>query len=294
MDNLKHLFEAYSTIGIKTDVYNMSLSGFIKFTVDAEIISQREFSNNSNIQSNYNSNVNIEDNKNNNISNNLNLINNRKEIMSKNKSERSLAIEDKGNKDRLGKSNKIRFNSIESENPDKLKSLENNNSLNDGNMNSFSIKNTNNNLNNNSEISNKNKIFKSDITVIFHYLCGLQNFDTSSKIKNHFDKNPGYNPNFENSQKGPMLDSKNILKADKNVKPLKMNFSLFLKSFELISNKLYKDLPPAQALELFFDINLNNLLKNKLEGNSLKKNYLDILNNMRREDIVIKINISRY
>lgn len=244
----------------------MSLSGFIKFSVEAELISQREFISNHNVT-----------NQNNTVNNN---ISNYGEI----KSEKNFGILNKAQtaKNPL-KSKTQRSCSFDSENQQKDKSI-NNNSINQGNLNSFSVRNTN---NANTEIFGGNKLFKNDVSMIFYYLCGMQNFDVSKKIRNHFDKNSGYNPHFENSQKGPSLDSKNLLKADKDVKPLKMNFVLFLKSFELIANRIYKDYSEAQALEMLFDMNLIGLLKNKIEGNSLKKNYLDILNNLRRDDIVI-------
>ena len=105
-------------------------------------------------------------------------------------------------------------------------------------------------------------------------------------MKNQFDKNKGYNSNFDNSSKGPVLENRNLLKADKELKPLKMNFFLFLKSFDLISNRIYKEYSSDQAIELFFEHNINLLINKKFEVSSTKKNNLDILNQMRREEIV--------
>ena len=243
MENLKHIFEAYSTIGFKTDFYNMTLSGFIKFASEAEIIQQREINNKkasgvpkspvinrinytshkenklSKLNEDYNYNVNYNTNyKKNNFNNNI-LGNLESEALQR--------------KIYFGKSDeKKRSESFNSEDQKEKETISNNNNdsisqgeINNSNINDNSLNNAN--LNNNADNSDC-RIPKSDLSVIYFYLCGLQNFDSSKRIRNHFDKNSGYNPNFENSLKGPCLDSKNLLKADKDLKPLKMNFRLFL------------------------------------------------------------------
>ena len=49
LDNLKDIFEHYATIGIKTDIYNMGLSGFLKFSQDCDILINYEQNENNNL-----------------------------------------------------------------------------------------------------------------------------------------------------------------------------------------------------------------------------------------------------
>lgn len=300
MDDLKHLFEAYSTIGFKTDIYNMSLSGFIKFGAEADVILKKEFTirdsglniskctgvgiNKIDYASHFQTNkLKLNEVNEDKISVDYNTINYENENNNDNDKNKFIeSLRDSERKNSGKTSNRKRTASFDSEAVNEKQAItSNDNSIIKADM----INNTN--ININGINTKENKIFKSDFNMIYFYLCGLQNFDASKKIRNQFDKNAGYNPNFENSLKGPSLDNKNLMKADKDLKPLKMNFTLFVKSFELIATKVYKEIDEAQALEMFFDQNLSQLLKKKkIEGNSSKQNYLAVLNDLRRDDIV--------
>lgn len=231
LEKFKHIFDFYSTIGFKSDAFNMTISGFFKFASDAEAISPKEFGeyfSNQEKDLNFNS--------------TLNLMKNHKEE----------SFDKKENED------KDMYNTSVHQ-TEKLKT----------------------------GFSKLTKIPKSDLSLIFHNLCGVKNFNNSQKIKSQFDKNKGFNSNFESSFKGKSLDSKNLNKADDELKQLKMNFGLFLKSFEVIALKIYKGFSPSEALEIFIERNIQSILK----GNtllSLKKQYEDILSDLRREDIVRK------
>lgn len=255
LENLKRIFEYYSSIGIKTDVYNIGLSGFLKFALDINIISKKEFD--SPVKQ-YNK-------------------TSKKELaFTENQSEKNLIILQQVRRNSL---NKLKGSgSFDSENQREF--YNSNNTINQVN----SLAGGNHNLDN----LNIKKLLKSDVSLIFHYLSGMKNFDYSKKFKNQFDKNSGYNPEFENSQKGPFYDSKTIMQTDKDLKVMKINFPLFLKSFELFSTKIYKNLNPSEALETFFDTTMRNFL-NKRDDNTFsnKNTYLLSLNNLRRNEIVI-------
>ncbi len=271
----------------------MSLSGFHKFAAEAQIIQLIEINQSSSLfvhkspgkyrfgDSSHKENKRrkLQEELDNYNSNYKNIKNNRNNIL-----RNSNAEEQRKNSPIKSYTRKRSSRSIDSEAQNEKQTIPNNFSINQVDLNNSNAYNSNAYINN----INNNKIQKSDVSVVFFYLCGLQNFDSSKQIRNHFDKNYGYNPNFENSLKGPSLDSKNLMKADKDLKPLKMNFALFLKSLGMLADRVYKDNPRAQALEMFFDSNLSWLFKKKnSEGTTLKKSYQEILMNMRRDDIVI-------
>jgi hypothetical protein len=134
------------------------------------------------------------------------------------------------------------------------------------------------------------KIIESDISLIFLNLTGSKNFDNSEKIKNQFNKNKGYSqnieeclatPNFNKTEFGRKLSSKSII-------PMKLNFNLFLKSFESVAQKLYPEVPLDEAICLFFDNNLQDIIREHSDQNfiTVKKNLLEALSYLKREEIV--------
>ena len=106
-------------------------------------------------------------------------------------------------------------------------------------------------------ISNNNlkegKIIESDATLMFTLLTGNKNFDNSVNNKNQFNKNKGFSMDFNESSKGTTLDQKQILISSKSNIPFKMDFNLFLKSFEVISSKLYPDRCLDESVLLFIE-----------------------------------------
>jgi hypothetical protein len=259
----------------------MTISGFFKFANDLDILSDKEcglnvnitglnFYNNNNTKNNIKK-IFYSDNSNFNSNNNNNYCSNK---------EKDIDYTSTLNLLRMGKDEILKeennfdnFNENENENFNEKKRQ-------------FTEIDYNNNNNNNNNNSNFNKITKSELSLIFHNLSGVKNFDISSRIKSQFDKNKGYNTNFENTFKGKSLESKNLNKADYELKALKMNFTLFMKSFEFIASKIYKDYYILEALDLFFDNNIQKILKSKNTSLSLKKYYEEILGKLRREDIV--------
>ncbi len=95
------------------------------------------------------------------------------------------------------------------------------------------------------------KLFESDINIIYLHLTGPKNFDNSLQIKNHFNKNYGFTGNFEgNLTKAIVIDKKENTPSDNPSN--KLNFLLFLKSFEFIAMKIFPELKLDDAVEKFF------------------------------------------
>ena len=86
------------------------------------------------------------------------------------------------------------------------------------------------------------KISIGEASVIFHSLTNSKNFPIyTESVKLQFDKNSGFDLNVGDSlSRGKIFDKKLFLENQQNV-PGKMDFMLFIKSFELIATKLYPD-----------------------------------------------------
>ena len=261
----------------------MTISGFFKFANDLNILSDKESGLNRtvgkdtgigtgtgfNFYNNKNKNSNTNINNNFNYNDDYNCSSNKERVLNLLKKGTVKLLKDKNNQEKENKENKDN-----KENNQKLQVTE------------IDYNSNNENYNSNNNNINLTKIPKSEISLIFHNLSGVKNFDISNRIKSQFDKNKGYNTNFENSFKGKSLESKNLNNADNELKPLKMNFILFMKSFELISSKIYKEFNIEEALYIFIDNNIQNILKSKKTSLSLKKYYEEKIGDLRREDIV--------
>ena len=105
----------------------------------------------------------------------------------------------------------------------------------------------------NANKKNFDKISESDASIVFFSLTGSKNFNNKN-IQNQFDKNYGFNFKFgNNNYNTSSFDKKNDLQNQLNV-PSKLDFLLFLKSFEIISAKLYPNKTLNEAyLELFLN-----------------------------------------
>jgi hypothetical protein len=81
-----------------------------------------------------------------------------------------------------------------------------------------------------------------EASVIFHSLTNSKNFPIyTESIKLQFDRNSGIDLNVgDNLSKTRIFDKKFFLESQQNV-PGKMDFMLFIKSFELIATKLFPD-----------------------------------------------------
>lgn len=235
LDNLKDIFESYAIIGDKFDYYNLSISGYIKFLTDCELIFENQSAQIKNELSRINSLAYMD------LSNNY----------SPKASERQSRIEDYLLRAKSSLSRKI-------------------------------------------ENIPKGKLNKNDIYIIFNYICGSRNFDKSEKIKTYFDKNPGSIKDIKNCHFVPDLSEKSILKSSREVQVSKMNFTLFLKSFELLAKKIYWQASIEEAIGKFIDIDIAPLINNKSKNKTLKKSIIEKLLSLRADEIVTLLLINLF
>ena len=97
------------------------------------------------------------------------------------------------------------------------------------------------------------KIKESDVGIIFNEITGYKNFNSSNRTKGSFDKNSGYALHFEDGFRGLKFDKFNTQQSTKTNIPFRMDFNLFLKSFEIIANKLYPNMNTDDALTTFLE-----------------------------------------
>lgn len=88
----------------------------------------------------------------------------------------------------------------------------------------------------------KGRLIESEAFCIFCSLTGHQNFDNSIKIKNHFNLNKGFTHKLGETIINNSMSQSKLLTTRKSNVPMKMDFNLFIKSFETISKKIYPKL----------------------------------------------------
>ena len=89
------------------------------------------------------------------------------------------------------------------------------------------------------------RLIESEAFCIFCTLAGYQNFDNSTKIKNHFNQNKGFAPKLGEVTKDFKMTNSKLLTTSKSNVPMKMDFNLFIKSFEILGKKLF----PTRSLD---------------------------------------------
>lgn len=99
----------------------------------------------------------------------------------------------------------------------------------------------------------KGKMIDSEALCIFCSLTGIKNFDTSSKYKNHFDRNRGFTPGIGESGRITNIEKSSSLTSVKSNIPMRMDFNIFIKSFEVISSKLYPEKNLDEAMLYFLE-----------------------------------------
>jgi hypothetical protein len=122
------------------------------------------------------------------------------------------------------------------------------------------------------------KISIGEASVIFHSLTNSKNFPIyTESIKLQFDKNSGIDLNVGDSvSKARIFDKKLFLENQQNV-PGKMDFMLFIKSFELIASKLYPNETLNDAVLLLLNKKIfpilpdNNIINSNEMTNALAK-----------------------
>lgn len=130
------------------------------------------------------------------------------------------------------------------------------------------------------------RLIDNDASIIFHNLCGSKNFNNSEKIKNQFTHNKGFTPNIEECVMTKTFDQYYSKNATKNPIPFKMNFFLFLKSFEQIARKLHPDLSLDEALINFIDHDIENIIRERSQTTTIKKDLMEALSYVKKNEIV--------
>ena len=105
------------------------------------------------------------------------------------------------------------------------------------------------------------RILESELSIMFQNLTGVKNFDIpDEKAFNHTNKT--FNKMYDKTNKNPILGKSSCLQTTHGANYSKMDFKLFVKSFEVIAKKLYK----CSSLDKSVMSLLNNVnsLTNKL------------------------------
>ena len=137
-------------------------------------------------------------------------------------------------------------------------------------------------VNANAEICQKISI--GEASVIFHTLTNAKNFPIyTDSIKLQFDKNSGFDLNIgDNLSKARIFDKKLFLENQQNV-PGKMDFMLFIKSFELIASKIYPDETLNNAVSLILKNKIFSILPRENITNS--EEVINALEKLQNKDI---------
>ena len=123
-----------------------------------------------------------------------------------------------------------------------------------------------------------------EAAAIFNSLTNSKNFQVyTESIKSQFDKNSGINVNCgDNLSKTRNFDKKLFLENQQNV-PGKMDFMLFIKSFELIAAKLYPEETLNIAVKQVLERKIFPILpKNKIIN---KKKLNEVMNKLQNKII---------
>ena len=130
------------------------------------------------------------------------------------------------------------------------------------------------------------KIHEKDVPAFFYSLTGVKNFDNSGKIKAQFDKNPGYSSNFVVSKSNVKIEKDNLINSSSKSVPLKMDFNLFVKSFENLSKRIYRDKNIDEAFLWFLENDIKKAIA-KHDNKEIDKTFLtELLKSLRREDVI--------
>ena len=138
-------------------------------------------------------------------------------------------------------------------------------------------------VNANAELCQKLSI--GEASVIFYSLTNSKNFPIyTESTKLQFDKNSGIDLNVGDSiSRGKFFDKKLFLENQQNV-PGKMDFLLFIKSFELIASKIYPDETLNDAVLLLLNKKIFPILP---ENNIINSNEIvDAMEKLKNKDII--------
>ena len=136
------------------------------------------------------------------------------------------------------------------------------------------------------------KLTKNDIYIMFNDICGIKNFDFSKSIRYQFKDNSSNIIDFSECKNYVNLSDRKYSNS-KDVKIQRLNFSLFIKSFEYLAKKIYPDLSNESSFIKFFQDYIINFIRKKSQF-SLKKKIISSFEKLKTDDIVMKNNINKY
>lgn len=139
------------------------------------------------------------------------------------------------------------------------------------------------------------KLSETEISIIFSQICAVNTSNTNSDkyataniSKN--DKSNTFKSNLQSfnkiSKNTHKFEKSNCISIQNKPSSNKMNFPLFLKSFEVIALKLHPSDTLDDALIYFFDIDIVNIIKERAENTTSKQNILEVLKYLKRDEIV--------
>jgi len=96
------------------------------------------------------------------------------------------------------------------------------------------------------------KLTDSEVSIIYSFLMGPRNLENSGKIKHYFDNNSGYSLAVGDGNKYAVID-KNQMRQINTAFNGKMDFNMFMKSLEIVANKLFPELRLNNAMQKLFN-----------------------------------------
>jgi len=127
---------------------------------------------------------------------------------------------------------------------------------------------------------------ESEIELIFEKITGIKNFNNADRIKAQFDQNKGIILGWDKASM--IIDQTNRVKSNTANVPHRMDFCLFVKSFELIGKKLHPERNLDQAFVIFIEKDIRKLLTENEHGPVFteKRKINDLLFNLRKGESV--------
>lgn len=149
-------------------------------------------------------------------------------------------------------------------------------------------------VNTSRKMQNKKRLNISEVSLIFSSVTGSYNFPSYlNHIKNQFKENNDFEKMSLNdfTKKADYFEPKEEVNSQKDV-PKKMNFALFIKSFELIAVKLYPKMLLDDAVLMFLELKIEPFIckRNNYDytKNEIKKALLK-MDNPKIKDILKKL-----
>ena len=142
-------------------------------------------------------------------------------------------------------------------------------------------------VNTTKKIRNKNKLNVTEASLIFSSVTGSYNFPSYlSQIKNQFSKDDElFNKNKNDFiKKNEFFEPKKEAHFQKDV-PNKMNFALFIKSFESIATKLYPKMLLDDAVSMFLDLKIDPFIYQQHRKNDKNDEIKKALEKMDNPEI---------